>query len=583
MPHIERITEAAKRFWSGIALGPKFAALHANTATALPPPDEPAGVIASNEAALRHGSLSTHQLERLALAYAADWRLGDRTHIHSDVLVASMGLPAPHSPKAWATIAVMLHERAEHDAAVSLCWSALRYAPDDAGIRAVLAGILVDVGTRQAAAAICRELVATTPDDRAYYILGRALTDTGDDIAAVEAFRHCLELNGCHVAALSYLAAALVRLGLHHLAIPLLEMVVEARPEDAEAHSALGNALQLHGETAAARVHFLRSSALQPLVTWQAAGKPEFAALLVHAPGAANTPFEFLFGDSSYDRHFVAVLPETVPDIALLDEHGDVVVNLISDVDKGADVLAAAARAIDSLGKPTINHPRKIMATARDTVAQRLAGISACRVPATRRLTRVALAALDHSQLVFPLLLRVAGTHGGDAFEKMETGEDIANFLATHQADEFYISEYVDYRSEDGFFRKYRFVFTDAEILPYHLAIGKHWKIHHCTTDMVHHPWMQEEEKGFLRNPHSVFLPAHYDALAAIRAAVSLDFFGIDCALDRDRNIVVFEVNASMLIHDHNADFPYKTPSCVAIKAALDAMLQRAAEAAALN
>jgi hypothetical protein len=40
---------------------------------------------------------------------------------------------------------------------------------------------------------------------------------------------------------------------------------------------------------------------------------------------------------------------------------------------------------------------------------------------------------------------------------------------------------------------------------------------------------------------------------------------------------VVFEVNASMLIHDDNADFPYKTPHCIRIKEAFDAMLKRAA------
>ena len=30
-----------------------------------------------------------------------------------------------------------------------------------------------------------------------------------------------------------------------------------------------------------------------------------------------------------------------------------------------------------------------------------------------------------------------------------------------------------------------------------------------------------------------------------------------DCSLDRDGTIVVFEVNASMLVHNDNKDFPY--------------------------
>jgi hypothetical protein len=91
---------------------------------------------------------------------------------------------------------------------------------------------------------------------------------------------------------------------------------------------------------------------------------------------------------------------------------------------------------------------------------------------------------------------------------------------------------------------------------------------------------MQDEEKAFLADPGAVFSPAHHDALAAIRAAIGLEFFGIDCALDRDGDIVVFEVNASILIHDDNADFPYKTPYCARIKDALDRMVTRLATGA---
>jgi len=38
---------------------------------------------------------------------------------------------------------------------------------------------------------------------------------------------------------------------------------------------------------------------------------------------------------------------------------------------------------------------------------------------------------------------------------------------------------------------------------------------------------------------------------------------------------VVFEVNASMLVHGQNDDFPYKTPFVQRIKAAFDEMLRK--------
>jgi glutathione synthase/RimK-type ligase-like ATP-grasp enzyme len=302
------------------------------------------------------------------------------------------------------------------------------------------------------------------------------------------------------------------------------------------------------------------------------------------APGVGNTPPDFLFANGRFDCHFCALLPDIAPDLELLRAHGDIAVNLISDVDQGREMLVLAADLFDQLGKPVINHPRKILATDREAVAQRLSGIPLCRVPRTIRRTRAQLAAPDAIESlrrsgIAPTLLRLAGTHGGDAFERIEQPQDIAAFLQQHQGDAFYATEYVDYRSADGFFRKYRFVFTNGEILPYHLAIADQWKVHHFRTDMGKHVWMQNEEETFLRDPGGVFSQAHYAALRAVEAALGLEFFGIDCALDRDGNIVVFEVNASMLIHDDNAKFPYKTPHCKRIKEAFDCALTRVAHA----
>ena len=67
---------------------------------------------------------------------------------------------------------------------------------------------------------------------------------------------------------------------------------------------------------------------------------------------------------------------------------------------------------------------------------------------------------------------------------------------------------------------------------------------------------MQQEELAFLSGPATVFSDRNYQALRTIRDRIGLDFFGIDCALDAAGDLVVFEVNASMLVHDQNSDFP---------------------------
>jgi hypothetical protein len=165
--------------------------------------------------------------------------------------------------------------------------------------------------------------------------------------------------------------------------------------------------------------------------------------------------------------------------------------------------------------------------------------------------------------------------HGGDVFEKLDDAAALTAFLAAHADHDRYVIDYIDYRSADGFFRKYRFLFIGEDILPYHLAIGDDWKLHRDATDMAHHAWMQDEEERFLRAPEQVFGTAHYAALRVIRDRIGLDYFGIDCGLDLDGDLVVFEVNASMLVHDQNPEFPYKDPYIRRIKVAFDGMLAR--------
>jgi hypothetical protein len=262
-----------------------------------------------------------------------------------------------------------------------------------------------------------------------------------------------------------------------------------------------------------------------------------------------------------------------------------VVVNLISDADQAGPLLALAADLVGRLGKPTINDPRQIQRTTRDAVANLLEGIPRCRIPKVWRQkagSDLSVAALRARLPVWSAVLaRPVGTHGGDDFEKIESPDELTALLAQCPDTDRYLIEYIDYCSDDGYFRKYRFIFVDGQILPYHLAIGSDWKLHHDSADMANQQWMQREEESFLNDPASVFDSGHYLALREIQQRIGLDYFGIDCGLDRSENLVVFEANASMLVHDRNEEFPYKAPFVLRIKSAFDEMLRKFAVEAA--
>jgi hypothetical protein len=293
-----------------------------------------------------------------------------------------------------------------------------------------------------------------------------------------------------------------------------------------------------------------------------------------------STPVNYLAGRASYDRHFHCVIPDMLENVDLLRSKADVVFNMISNADDGEGALMLALDLVDRINRPTINHPRSIMSTDRESIARRLADMPYCVVPRTFRVAGpvVMEAALNKEFAGFrlPLLVRVAGPHGGDDFDKFDNWPDISDFVCRRPAANYYLIEYIDYRSVDGLFRKYRVIFIDGEILPYHLAIHDDWKVHHFRTDMANHAWMRQEEERFLDDIGGVFDTAHQETLQAMAAATGLDYGGIDFGIDRDGRIVVFEANASMLVHDEkNEDFAYKNPYIAKIKNAFDAMLSR--------
>jgi len=340
------------------------------------------------------------------------------------------------------------------------------------------------------------------------------------------------------------------------------------------------------GETEAAEAAYAQAARINPLIRRPAAKYPaDFRVLALFAPFAGNLPTDYLFADAAYDTDTLALLASSQFDADLLKQDVQVVVNLISDADQADGLLPLAAEFAGRFGKPVVNDPGKIQRTTRDSVAVLLQGIPGCRVARVFRqkaggaLAAAALQAQLSSSST--ILVRPAGTHGGDDFEKIEGADALATVLSQDADGDRYFIEYIDYRSADGYFRKYRFIFVDGQILPYHLAIADDWKVHHDSTDMADHAWMQREEESFLGDPGSVFNPGHYQMLREIQQRIGLDYFGIDCGLDRSGDLVVFEVNASMLVHGQNDDFPYKTPFVQRIKAAFDEMLRKFATSGA--
>lgn len=518
----------------------------------------------------------------LGLALERVGRLSEAAECYAQAVALRADYPEAHNNLGNALLA-----GGRRDEAIAAFTRALALQPRNAEARFNLGNALAASGRPgEAVAAFQQALAERQHFPEALNNLSCQLLDAGRIADAIDAARKAVEQGPNMPQSHLNLANALKSCGRNDEAVPHYRRAIALQPSDADAYSALATLLHERGDAdeAEARTLFLRAHQLRPLEKHPAAIQPaRFKVLLIAAPGCANTPTGYVAGRADYDMCFYGLMPEIAPDIARLQAQADVVVNLISDVDRGAAILPLAAQVMDRLGKPVINPPARIMPTRREDIARALSGIPACHVPKTVRIASLQSGRDDLDAALadfrFPLLVRRAGAHGGDDFEKLEDAQALRAFIARNPADEHYLTQFAAYRSPDGHWRKYRLIYVDRAIYPYHLAIGDDWKVHHFRTRMADTPWMRSEELAFLEDPATVFQPRHREALQRIGEIVGLDYFGIDCAIDEAGGLLVFEVNATMLVHDEKGLFADKNPHIARIKEAFDRMLRARAGA----
>jgi len=494
----------------------------------------------------------------------------------------------PIVPETWYNRGIALDALGDIAAALHSYDAALAQRPNYPWALTRRCDALAKLGRLEEALTLSHTLVsiaAESPDS--WCRRGNILQELGRYGDALASYSQALALRPAFPAALINRATTLNEIGRYDEALLDLDKALQFDPDQPQALIARANVLQNLGRKAEAEAAYRRVLASQPLITHQTVTRnPAFRALFVFAPISGNTPIQDMISFSNYESNILILLPDAEYDVSFLKSRADVVVNLISDVDCSGSALAQVADLVTHLNKPLVNDPAKVLITDRENVACLLATTENCRIPVTRRYASEPLLKLIQSQsldISFPLIIRVAGTHGGDEMERLSAPQELEAFVRARSESEFYVSEFIDYRSADGLFRKYRFIFVGDEILPYHLAISDQWKVHHASTEMANHAWMQAEEERFLQHPETVFGPEAFGALRAIQSKLGLDYFGIDCALDSEGSVVVFEVNASMLVHLRNDAFPYKNGPVQRIKAAFASMLKQKAASTAVE
>ena len=229
----------------------------------------------------------------------------------------------------------------------------------------------------------------------------------------------------------------------------------------------------------------------------------------------------------------------------------DVIYCQISDFDQNPKVLKIARKIVNEAGLPIINHPARVLSTTREKVASALASTSDVIAPRTVRLPRPDINMLkrhiERGSIDFPLFIRPVGMHTNRG-TPVCANEGEAKAALADGAGSMYATEFVDFHSADGVFRKYRFFRIGDSMLFRHVIMSDDWNIHADDIErfMVPNPQFFEEEKQLHEMGIDHKIPGANRKLMEIADTFGLDYVGIDCGFMPDGRVVIFEVNATM-------------------------------------
>ena len=359
-----------------------------------------------------------------------------------------------------------------------------------------------------------------------------------------------------------------------------------AEPENAAVLMDLATIEHLYGNHGDASDLQNRALAFQRLYRHPAArpGPDEIRLLAFMAPGdfMANTPLEFLLEGSNVRLDMLylvpgAPVPESVPD-------HDLAFVAVGESDENQALLQALGPVVRGWPRPVLNAPDRIAHLSREGTWELLRSAPGIAIPRTLRLDRQGLAKLGAGKLTlddvgFPIIARPTGSHAGQGLIKIETPAAVAGYLQEHPQAEFYVARFIDYRSADGMFRKYRVALVDGRPFASHMGVSQHWMIHYLNAGMRESAEKRAEEARWMAAFDRDFAQRHARAFEILAERVGLEYFGIDCGETPAGELLIFEADVAMIVHamDPPDLFPYKRPTMEKVFDAFQALLAKAA------
>jgi tetratricopeptide (TPR) repeat protein len=495
-----------------------------------------------------------------------------------EAYLAALAL-VPANPAAFVGVARALLAAGDAAAALQAADTALQLNAGFPEAWLVRGNALLVLHQPATAVAAFAQGAALAPDDARMHLgLGDAYAEIDHDRQAIEHLARAVSLDPASKWAHANLGSMLYRAGELEGAERHCRSALAIDPEMAIVHQNLAGILADRGEADEARRHRDRAYGLSNLRISRAA-QARATVLVLTTSDSGNIPHRFLLPKDAYTRldWFIEYARPGQEDEL---PPYEVVFNIIGDPDYSGGTAGRVAEFLKRCDRRVLNDPARVGPTRRDRLPALIGDIDGVRIPRCARLDPSMAATTNLSAwlaaegLDMPVLIRPLGSHGGEGLFLALSDQELASIDVSSGA---YATEFVDFASAaDGRYRKYRVIFVDRTPYPYHLAVKDDWLVHYYTAGMSGDEARKAEELRFLEDPCAVLGKGAWAALGAIGARLDLDFAGIDFGLLPDGRILVFEANATMLVHpEPDGEFAYKNPHVARITGAFQDLIAR--------
>lgn len=371
-----------------------------------------------------------------------------------------------------------------------------------------------------------------------------------------------------------FLRASIAGVDLRPLAQQSLAAVQQS-PTDAAHWMNLSTLLFSLDQREAAFACQRQALALTRLFPLSSAQPPRRRVLMICVGGdiSTNTPLDCLLDGEDIELLYYFASPQApLPDPC--PEH-DAVFLACGFSDEIAPLLLTLSERLAHWPVPVLNRPERLARTERANASVCLADIPGLLMPITRAVPRPSLigaatGSLDLTELAgdvsFPIIIRPLDSQAGRDLAQIQSAAELADYLAQHPQDDFFVAPFIDYRSADGQFRKFRIALVAGQPFAVHLAIRDHWMIHYLNAGMYDDAAKRAEEAKFMAD-FAEFATRHQTALRVIAERMGLEYVCFDGAELPDGRLLIFEIDHVMVVHamDPLNLFPYKPAAIGAI------------------